>query len=486
MARPSTALRSSKPTRPSSSGSPPSPPPSRALTHIPDTALGKLCVILLELLIAALCLRLYRPAFPKPSRATLHFLAFIYISAVAVMPARDFGQRDHLLTLLLLPYLCAAALRLQNLPVSIPLATISGILALLGLALKPHQLLIPLALLCHSGLQQKNAQRRHRLLRTLLRPELIALLLSGLVFLAAVHHFSPLYLSTIVPLARDTYWAYGSLTLPQLLAASIQLHILLVLDAALILYLRRTSTLSLTFFIAGLAATLAFYLQGTGWYYQQLPALTFLTFTLALQLLALAQRHPLPVPRRTVPAALALSLLALFLTAHFMNYPFTLARAFPSTQVDPIQPDPTFYAGLPPGAAVLTLSPTVDDTIPPVYQFHLTLGQRYPHFFLLPALLRTESFYAHTGPRPPHLLSAARLAALDRLQQAYMLQDLNRWHPALILVERCQDPAVHCQVLEDRHDDLLAFFLRDPAFAAIFARYHLLRRSGPYDAYIPS
>ncbi len=64
-----------------------------------------------------------------------------------------------------------------------------------------------------------------------------------------------------------------------------------------------------------------------------------------------------------------------------------------------------------------------------------------------------------------------------------MLEDLERWHPTVILVERCQDPAVHCQVLEDRHDDLLAWFGRDPAFATFFSRYHLVRTSGPYDEY---
>jgi len=53
-------------------------------------------------------------------------------------------------------------------------------------------------------------------------------------------------------------------------------------------------------------------------------------------------------------------------------------------------------------------------------------------------------------------------------------------------VERCQDPAVHCQVLEDRHDDLLAWFLRDPAFRQVFRNYHYLRSSGTFDAYVPN
>ena len=67
-----------------------------------------------------------------------------------------------------------------------------------------------------------------------------------------------------------------------------------------------------------------------------------------------------------------------------------------------------------------------------------------------------------------------------------MVEDLNRWRPALILVLRCEDPTVQCQILEDRHDNLLAWFQRDAAFRAAFAQYHFLRTSGPYDAYVPN
>jgi hypothetical protein len=228
--------------------------------------------------------------------------------------------------------------------------------------------------------------------------------------------------------------------------------------------------------IAGVAATLAYYVQGTGWYYQQLPALSFLAFALAFQLLDLAARRSWQLPGWSAAAATALTLLALILTTHFMNYPFTPERSFPLDQ-----PDPSLFAGIAPGAAVMTLSPTVDDTIMPLFKFHLTLGERYPAFLLLPALLRAED---PQGKPIPHHFAPGEVAALDRTQHAYMVEDLTRWQPQLLLVERCQDPAVHCQVLEDRHDDLLAFFLRDPAFAAIFAHYRYQRSAGPYDAYV--
>jgi hypothetical protein len=177
------------------------------------------------------------------------------------------------------------------------------------------------------------------------------------------------------------------------------------------------------------------------------------------------------MPRWAPAAAAALCLLAVALTAHFMDYPFTPDRSFP---ID--TPDPSFFANLPPGTPVATLTTTVDYTLPPVFKYNLTLAQRYPHLWMLPAILRSES---GEHPIPP-----AQLAHLEQLQHDAMLQDFLRWQPRLVLVERCQDPTVHCQVLEDRHDNLLAWFLRDAGFAKVFSHYRFERSAGPFDAYV--
>jgi hypothetical protein len=437
-------------------------------THLPDTAWGKLCVALMLAGVAALCLRLYGLARPQVRRAHLAALLFAFITIFAVMPARDFGQRDHLLALLILPYIVAAAVRGHGLGIPPRLAILTGLLALAGLALKPHQVLIPLFIETALLLWQRPRGI------SLLRLEFKAMVCAGMVFLAAVWIFAPMYFTVVTPLARETYWAYGGLTWLQLVKQSIQLHLLLVLDSVLILR-RGASRLTRMLALGGLAATCAFYLQGTGWYYQQLPALTLLGFALVVELLDLYAGSLISLPRWTPSAAAALSALALVLTAHFTGYPFTAARSFP---VD--TPAPALFAGLGPGTAVMTISPTVDDTIQPIYKYGLTLGQRYPAFLMLPALLRAEE---PEGSPIPKRFTPADVATLDAVQHSDMVADLERWHPQMILVERCQDPQVHCQVLEERHDNLLAWFLRDPAFAVIFAHYHLAASSGPYDAY---
>jgi hypothetical protein len=430
--------------------------------HLPATAVGKLLVCCVGAAVAFACASLLRES-ARISRAALWALAFVYVTAFAVIPARDFGQRDHLLAFLCLPYLICASRAMAGHPLAGWQPWLAGLAAGVGIALKPHQVVIIIAV----EIALTATKRR---LGTLARPEVAAILAVGLAYLAAIRAFAPDYVSQMLPLLRQTYWAFGHLTWFALVRESIQLHVLAAVTIGAAMLVRRPRPLTVVLLVAGFAAVFGYYLQRTGWYYQQLPALTFFSFALAFLLLELAQHRPIPMPRWAPATAATLCLLAVALTAHFMDYPFTPDRSFP---ID--TPDPSFFAGLPPGTPVATLTTTVDYTIPPVFKYHLILAQRYPHLWMLPAILRGES---GDHPIPP-----AQLAHLELLQHDAMLEDFLRWQPRLVLVERCQHPAVHCQVLEDRHDNLLGWFLADPRFRTQFAHYRYLRSSGPFDAW---
>jgi hypothetical protein len=229
---------------------------------------------------------------------------------------------------------------------------------------------------------------------------------------------------------------------------------------------------------AGGGATLAYLLQGTGWYYQQLPALSFFGAALTLQLLEVLEQARTAPPRWTVPAAAALGLVAVALTAHFTGYPVTRERAYAAVFADPAMPDPGFFNALPPGTPVAILTTSVEDSMMPVERYHLAWAQRTNNLWTLPAILRSES-----RPPPAWGLAPSRLAQLDAMQHRWMVEDLTRWQPELVLIQRCQDPAVRCQELEDRHDDLLAWFQRDPDFAALWSRYVFRGARGDFYAY---
>jgi len=433
--------------------------------HLPATAVGKLLVCVIGVVVALGSRRMMLRVL-KLSPAKELALGFAYLTVFLVIPARDFGQRDQLLAILCLPYLVSAARAITGVPVIGWRAWLVGLAAGVGIALKPHQAVVVLGV--EILVLAWTWRPRH-----LLRPEVLGLIAVGVLYAGAVWAFCPDYVTRMLLLLRETYWAFGHLTWWGLVSEAIQLHVLAaaVLVGIAAAGVRQLSPMALVLAIAGLAGTFGYYLQRTGWYYQQLPALTFLTLALALVGTHFAERRAWRVPRRAPAAAWGLCLLAIGLTAHFMGYPFTPDRSFPVET-----PHPVLFSGLVSGTPVATLTTTVDYTVPPVLKYHLTLAQRYPHLWLLPATLRAES-----GERP---MPAERLAVLEELQHDAMLEDFVRWQPRLVLVERCQDPAVRCQVLEDRHDDLLKWFLEDARFRYEFSRYRYLRSAGRFDAYV--
>ena len=464
--------------------------------HFSSPAIGKLLVLLAALVSATLSVDFLSRLAPI-SRLQTTWLALAYMILFTVAPARDFGQRDHLTALLCLPYVLGAAMDYgpvrgtSSRPGLLLLRYLAGALAAIGICLKSHQALIPVAveltlLLRPPDRSKDTIPPRHIRLKTLLRPEPRLVLLFGGIFLFLIRQFTPVYFTLALPTLRDTYWAIGHLTPLQLLAEAPQLHILAAISLTLFVLSSRRSeplpfrpAIRLLLAAAG-AATAAYYIQGTGWYYQQLPAISLFGAALALQLLDLPVLIRLPAPSWLPRVAAALAVLAIALTAHFTGYPFTRNRSFAFTS-----PDPAFFAHLPPGTPVAIITTSVDDAMMPIAGFQLFWAQRTNNVWTLPAILRSEDPQASQsqGRHLKHAISPSRLAELDRQQHTWMTEDLNRWRPQLVLVARCQQLEVHCQELEDRHDDLLAWFKRDPAFRSVWARYRYTCSSGDYDAY---
>ncbi len=334
------------------------------LLHIPITFLFKLAVLLTEVVSALSSFYILRRAKILLTPARLWSLACAFITIFTVLPARDLGQRDHLLAILCLPYVLSAALdsnscrnsSSSSASLTLLFRLLIGVLAGLGICLKPHHILIPIAIELYFLVQTRS-------IRHLLRTTFLAIVATGVAFFAAIRLLTPAYLTDVVPLLKDVYWAIGHLTLPQLVNESLQLHILAALCVALYLYLKPTSPLALLLILSGAASTIAYYLQGTGWYYQQIPAISFFACALWLLLMKFATQRNLTTPNWMPKAALALTVLSFALTAHFSGYTLSHPFSYPSGLSD--IPDPSFFANLPPNTPIAILSTVVDDTVPP-------------------------------------------------------------------------------------------------------------------------
>jgi hypothetical protein len=230
--------------------------------------------------------------------------AFIIMATLA--PAASFGQREYVSVLFAMPYLAAAALRLQGMGSARPtVLAVIGFLAGLGFAIKPYFLAVPLLV---EGLVVARFG-----LRSLFRLESFVLGLTVLVYVLAVVVFVPQYLTFTIPLMRSVYWAYDTANFDFVLARfkdAMQPAVYGLLIALLArVWTRQHAVLTL----AGIGYSASYFVQAKGFVYHAFPILMCAVVVLGISL-ASALSHVWSTRRETSAAlhrALFLSMLLL-------------------------------------------------------------------------------------------------------------------------------------------------------------------------------
>jgi hypothetical protein len=385
----------------------------------------------------------------------------------------DFGQREHLLVLLLLPYALAAVLN-AGLTFGIAERIALGAAGGLAICFKPQQTLIVIGLELFLALWHRNARRLWRL-------ETLSLTAIVLIYAALVQLATPLYLHQIVPLLRDTYLPYGYVATTTLLKrlAPFALCWLLLFTAWLWRRLRlRFPAVALALLVCSLCASIAYCLQHKGFTYQTIPQDAFLLFAAAWLLLEALQ--PLLAQHVTTHRALN-TVAAITLLFALLGLPPLLlhGRRDLALWQKPSYPQ-TVLSHYPPGTPVYVFSMSLLG-FHDVLQDHLFWASRYAHLWLLPAIVLDEAAESG-GPPAVKPLPPALVQQLANLQRETVAQDLHLWKPAVILIERCT-PTHHCQALDVPSFDTLAWFQRSPSFSAEWKQYHRQQGNNTYDVY---
>jgi hypothetical protein len=239
-----------------------------------------------------------------------------------VLPGVEFGQREHLLAAVMLPYIALFVRALDGEREPLAPAAIAGCIAALGCAMKPSY---GLALLL---LEVIGVLRGHRRLRMAPLAFVATTGLYGLAVLA----FEPAFLTKAVPMALAIYGGTDTPVAHILLES----RTLLVGQAVALLlcwhgravfghhapFLRQ---LFLALVAVGTACTVLFVLQGKDWFYHSLPATT--ATVLALILWTAAALAGPAIPWRRPALALAAMALLVFAVANVQRLRPWVAQA---------------------------------------------------------------------------------------------------------------------------------------------------------------
>jgi hypothetical protein len=380
------------------------------------------------------------------------------------LPAREFGQREHLIVLWLTPYVVAAVGLARGRTVSLPLRLLFGVLIGLSVSLKPYYaaLVALVEIVCVAW--------PARSIRPWFRLELIVAGLLGAAYIAFVRLEYPLFFTRIMPLAVSYYSAYGSTWLGVIKPS----HFVYAAGTVAALVLGRGAPkgamqLAIAFTLAGIGAYITLVVQAKGWSYHFLPAKSFLTLAIALGVLAFARQHlgrwapiTLRQPGRVAAGAAAALVAA---SAVWSVHQVRKHRAGRDYQL--VQDFQTFFESqrLQPGALVL-LSPSMFPGFPLVETLPATWGIRFNHLWMLPGLIEEER---ERPTAPDRALTVARLAQM-------LAEDIDSSQPQFIIVER------HAK-LPVGSVDVLGLFLPEDHFRRTWRSYALVKNVSGFEVY---
>lgn len=383
-----------------------------------------------------------------------------------ILPRWEFGQREHLAILGVVPYYVLAAARLGAAVVDRRIAIAAGIAAGLGFSLKPF-FLVPWLVL------EWLIRRRvgHGSVR---RVELLAVVTTGAGYALAVIALSPDYLSMAMRLGPFYAKLIGN---PMWVTLGMAGPVLFVAAYIAAQRIERWPTDGLrSVCIAGYFGFLACaVLQRKGFSYHYLPAWGF-GFLLLLRSFQVR-----PSGRRMRPSGLVV--IAGFALA-FVVPAYGVLSTVTELRSDPSRPEYNESYGLllpevrkySTGGPMLVLFSNPAAGWPLATELGVRWASRYMSLWPLPAMYHTE--LEGDTPRIVRARSPSERTGFERSFNEEVLEDLQRFQPEIIVIP-LTDSTIPASIIAQRFD-YEAYFSADERFRSFFADYREVGRSGPY------
>ena len=378
----------------------------------------------------------------------------------------DFGQREHLTVLLVLPYVLATAAWAVGRPSTERIDLMTGVVAGLGFAMKPYFVLTWLVIESCVFLVSPRS-------RSVLRPASIGVAATLLVYTIIVMVFVPHYLDV----ARGVIAVYGGLNAPPSLMLRLpdfQLWTFAALLLALVRLPARQRTPCLVLFAAATGFLVAAVLQLKGWSYHLYPCRVFLLMVLGTAIVGLADAHPTALDvirggRRNLVAAVLAAV-----SIWSVRYLVEARRPLLADLVTPLanlvrnqQAD---------SLALLSMGSIVYPAFPTVNYVEATWVMRHHSLWFLPGLYDDE---LRRTDREPVFRSIEQMTTLEHQYFEQVIEDLCRRPPRLLVVE----PPILKAPVGRRAIDLVAYYRQDERFDRLFAAYKPSATIGQFVAY---
>ncbi len=412
---------------------------ARALAITPDMAV-EVVVLAYAAVSLALCVMVLQRM--RLGRKTMLQTIVILGFAFVFLPKAFFGQREHILAMLLTPYVLGSAAVCAGCRLPRGLGCGIGMVAAVAVGLKPPFVLVP-AILEMVVVARTGMWATVRAQAVALGATLVATTVATLVFF-------PLYAAQIVPWAAALYSGYNQpeLLLQNLAYAAVACGLVWFGWATRADGWRAAFRLCLT--AAFIGALGAFAAQGKGWMYQVCPAWLFLFVMTACAIVSSGLRPGASVldAARWFAPRLVAAVFGLFL----------VFGAWSSADMSKFAAMSATVAGE--RGPFLILTSNVLPAFPMALHEDRVWASRMPCLIMLPGLLKAEQ--------------RGEVSPWEGVFRGWIDADLLRYRPAVVFIPPNGPEATPPGF------DVLAWLLRDPKFAAIWSHY---RQDGTRDTF---
>lgn len=422
------------------------------LTHWDVITVVRVYILTLAVFSISLSVFLMDRIFSQKARVVKTALFAAIAFTLLFLPAGEFGQREHVFMILFIPYVLLAMLSVENKSVSVTLAALIGVMAGLGIGMKPF-FLAPMVLI--EGYLMVSA----RSLRKCLRIELITCALVLVVYLILVYFAEPTYVYVILPLVSHLYFISSRETWTVIFSHLSVIFCLLVV-AYYGLYLlsskdNSTQTVERILFLALIGMIAAFLMPRSAWYYHLIPAMGFGLMLLAV---CLSQGKT----KQLIVLGVWVLMMPVYAVYHYSTQLFQAKRVGDRASVI------AYIQSRPDIQSVYCFSASyTQDCFPLVNLTKTTYGGRSPFFWWVTGLVTLEK----------NNLSPVVLQDKNYLIDA-IADDLTSHKTNLVIIN-----VADMKNKLGAQFDYITYFSRNEKFKAAWKPYHYVKAIGDYQLF---
>jgi hypothetical protein len=432
-----------------------------------EIAVYRLFVLLVMLLSLGATTLMLRPVVRH--RGLRRWLVLLVALVLLPMAAEDFGEREHLLLAVILPYIWLVCLRVTGHRPRTFVAVAVGLMAGIGIALKPFFIITWLGLELYRRLRVEGRLAAPA-------PEATAVLTVLVAYGLSCVLITPQYFGLIGALG-SAYGRFLQEPIGRLLvtAPGALLTVWAALTYAALRRWARHPALWDLLLIGSVTLLVAGALQQKDFRYHFYPSFGLATVLLGIAVLDVPPVLA-PLTARIYRVAATASLCSVAVMAIGTAVGHSLEKGWGSREDAPFARLVETVRGQAAGGSIMVLSYNIGSTFPLVNYAGVESASRFPQLWILAA----EYIDRLRGAAPLRYREPTEMSPAERYLVESVVTDFARHRPLLLLVLRnARDDRVNGL----RRFDYLAYFGRDARFARLLGRYEWSETLGEYAIY---